>query len=646
LRAIAVLPVVLYHFQIGPFTGGFVGVDIFFVISGYLITSLIHSEMTNGTFSLMGFYERRARRILPALFLMLFVTTAAAGFILFPHDLMVYSRSLIATAVSGANLYFWSTVDYFDIAAERKPLLHMWSLAVEEQFYLLYPLLFYALRKASQRRLIYIVCAIFVFSLGASIWAVRLAPVSDFYLLPFRAWELALGALLALSPSLKNTGRTRAAIAWSGVALILFAFFAFSVETPFPGEYALVPCIGAACLIYAGPQTVLGRMLSLRPVVSIGLISYSLYLWHWPLLVFARYFVLRDLFIWEKTALILLSVVIATVSWAYVEKPFRAQGKIQSRFLIPMATVAIGIFAVASGTGEFSRGFPQRFDPAVRSLLETTERLPDRCDPSRTVGSHRLCRVGAQGIEPPTFVVWGDSHSESVSPAFMDIMQGEMLSGYAARRGRCAPLVNVIMASGETGRTCRDFNDMILKVATEENIRTVVLAAKWADYAEGTNFSADDGSTPLFLKDDLSDNSDRRQNVVVFSRGLERTVAALAHANKSIIFVASVPEIKFSVPYALARRQMLNLNTDIRLKSFEYHQRQINVLTELGRLQRLYGAKIVYPHQVLCAEDYCEVMGDGKVYYRDSNHLTEFGARLLSPLFEGILQSTPTTRRP
>jgi hypothetical protein len=178
-----------------------------------------------------------------------------------------------------------------------------------------------------------------------------------------------------------------------GLGTYFFAIFAFSIETPFPGEYALVPCIGAACLIYAGPQTVLGRMLSLRPVVFIGLISYSLYLWHWPLLVFARYFVLRDLFVWEKAAFILLSVIVAAISWAYVEKPFRTQGKIQSRFLIPMATAAIGIFVVASGAGEFSRGFPQRFDPPVRNLVETKERSPDRCDAPRTVGSHRLCRV-------------------------------------------------------------------------------------------------------------------------------------------------------------------------------------------------------------------------------------------------------------
>ena len=334
LRAVAVLPVVFYHFQIAPFTGGFVGVDIFFVISGYLITSLIQHETANGALSLVRFYERRARRILPALFLMMLATTALAGTILFPQDVMNYSRSLIATTLFGSNLYFWSTVEYFDIVAERKPLLHTWSLAVEEQFYLLYPALFWLLRGASQLKLVHVVAAIFLVSLGASIWALRFAPVSDFYLLPFRAWELMLGAMLALTP-IKSSGRISTALAWSGLALLLFSIFAFSVDTPFPGEYALLPCIGAACVIYAGPQTIVGRVLSLRPVVFTGLISYSLYLWHWPLLIFARYVVLRDLLLWEKLALILLSGMVATLSWAYVEKPFRTLGKIPSRFLLP-----------------------------------------------------------------------------------------------------------------------------------------------------------------------------------------------------------------------------------------------------------------------------------------------------------------------
>jgi peptidoglycan/LPS O-acetylase OafA/YrhL len=640
LRALAVLAVVFYHFQIAPFTGGFVGVDVFFVISGYLITSLIHGEMLSGGFSLTRFYERRLRRILPALFLMMLVTTALAGSVLFPQDLMHYARSLVATAFFGSNFYFWSAVDYFDIIAERKPLLHTWSLAVEEQFYLLYPALFWFLRSASQRKLVHIVGAIFLLSLGASIWALRFAPASDFYLLPFRAWELMLGAMLALSP-IKNSGRTCTALAWSGLALLLFSIFAFSVDTPFPGEYAVLPCIGAACLIYAGQQTIVGRALSLRPVVFIGLISYSLYLWHWPLLVFARYVVLRDLLVWEKLALIILAGMIAILSWAYVENPFRTLGKIPSRILLPLAGSGIGIFIIASIAGEFSRGLPQRFDSTFRTLVEATVRMPDQCQTPHAVGSHRLCRVGRQDITPATFVIWGDSHAPTILPALIDNVQREALSGYTAGRGNCAPLVGVMMQSGATGLTCRGFNDETVRMATDKTIRTVFLAAKWAAYAEGTHFSIDDGGPSFFLKDDSSNKSDRRQNVHVFSRGLERTVAALAHAGKNVVIVASVPEMKVSVPHALTRKHLFNLETDIRLELADYLARQNHVFSEFDKLQRRYGAKIVYPHQALCANGYCEIVRDGAALYSDSNHLTEFGAKLLSPLFEEFSLAAP-----
>jgi hypothetical protein len=412
----------------------------------------------------------------------------------------------------------------------------------------------------------------------------------------------------------------------------------FSINTPFPGEYALVPCVGAACLIYAGPQTMVGRMLSLRPVVFVGLISYSLYLWHWPLLIFVRYLVLRDLLLWEKAALILLSVAAAALSWAYVERPFRTRGRIPGKALVPLAGTAIGICVVASAAGEFSKGFPQRFDPAIHRLVEARARLPDtdQCKAPDHVRLSRQCRLGAQAMEPATLVLWGDSHAGSVSPAVVDIMTRDALSGHRAVRGGCAPLMGVTMLSGATGRNCRDFNDEIARIAAEANIRTVILSANWALYAEGTHFSVDDGGPSFLLQDDWSDQSDRRRNAAVFSRGLERTVAALARARKNIVIVGSVPELKYSVPYALARKHMFNLDIDIRVGLTDYFQRQINVFSELEKMNRRYGARIIYPHHALCTNGYCEVMRHGIPYYSDSNHLTEFGAKLLSPLFEEI----------
>jgi hypothetical protein len=230
--------------------------------------------------------------------------------------------------------------------------------------------------------------------------------------------------------------------------------------------------------------------------------------------------------------------------------------------------------------------------------------------------------------------MWGDSHTGAVLPALMDIVQRQTLSGYTAGRGNCAPLLGVTMLSGATGRICRDFNDEAARMATEKNIRTVFLSAKWAAYAEGTHFSVDEGGPTVFLRDDSSNTSDRRQNVHVFARGLERTVAALVHAGKNVIIVASVPEMKVSVPHALTRKHRFNLDADIRLEFSDYLQRQIHVFSEFDKMQRRYGARIIYPHQILCANGYCETMRDGVALYSDSNHLTEFGAKLLSPLFE------------
>src|SRR5271170_3095038 len=293
LRALAILPVLLFHYRVSPFRGGFVGVDVFFVISGYLITQLIEAERREGRFSIARFYERRVRRIFPALFVMLTAATIAAAFILFPVDLVRYANSLLATAGFAANFEFWREAGYFDVAAAEKPLLHLWSIAVEEQFYLVFP----ALLLLFQSRRVAITLAIFVLSFAFAVWGVIHAPSAAFYLLPGRAWELMLGALLALHavPFIERRW-IREALAVTGIALIAIAVFGYSKDTPFPGAAALLPCLGAALVIYSSVPgiTSASAVLSLPPLVFVGRISYSLYLWHWPLYVFARYFSFRD----------------------------------------------------------------------------------------------------------------------------------------------------------------------------------------------------------------------------------------------------------------------------------------------------------------------------------------------------------------
>jgi len=274
LRALAVLAVVLFHYRVPGFSGGFVGVDIFFVISGYLITGLIVKETAENRFSLRRFYERRVRRIFPALFAMLAVATVAAALLFFPTSFERFGKSLLATAVFGSNFEFWREAGYFDVSADQKPLLHLWSIAVEEQFYLIFPALILLIGMRSKLKLIMAVATVFAASLAFSIWCIYHAHMAGYYLLPSRMWELMLGALLAIGRlHVPEKWKLHELAAAAGLVLIAYGAFRYSHATPFPGVAALAPCLGAALVIAAGEGAGINRVLSLRPVVFVGLIS-------------------------------------------------------------------------------------------------------------------------------------------------------------------------------------------------------------------------------------------------------------------------------------------------------------------------------------------------------------------------------------
>lgn len=317
LRAVAVLAVVLFHAGISSISGGFVGVDVFFVISGFLITTIIVKEIRRGDFSLTVFYERRIRRILPAFFVVMLFSAVVAYSLLLPQDFENFGKSLVAASLSVSNLLFWRESGYFDSTAELKPLLHTWSLGVEEQFYLFFPLLLmFIARFFKQRWTLWIVLIAFS-SLLLSAWGAKHQPSATFYLLPTRAWELALGGLLAMGgvpPIHQRFWREIEALL--GLGLIVWGISALTPESSFPGLNALYPCLGAALVIHAGSSgpSMVGNVLSWRPLVLIGLISYSLYLWHWPLLVFAKYYLIRPLTTLETSTVVASSFVAAIAS--------------------------------------------------------------------------------------------------------------------------------------------------------------------------------------------------------------------------------------------------------------------------------------------------------------------------------------------
>lgn len=365
LRAIAVVPVVLFHAGYESFGGGYVGVDVFFVISGFLITSIIIGALDKNSFSLLHFYERRARRILPALFFVALCCLPVAWLLLLPDDLKNFAQSLVAVATFSSNVLFWTESGYFDTAAELKPLLHTWSLSVEEQFYILFPLLLMGLWRFGTGIVASALVLITVLSLGAAHYTVGAAPDTAFFLLHTRAWELSLGSLAALylhkntvSPPLWLNSLLSAA----GLGAILWSVYVYDHNTPFPSLYALVPTVGTVLiLLFAQDGTPVHRLLSLRVFVALGLISYSLYLWHQPLFAFWRYQRFLGTSPWEMPLLIALAICLATTSYFLIERTARHVQIPRSR-LLTLAAAGCALFAAVGVTGHEKNGFPNRLD--------------------------------------------------------------------------------------------------------------------------------------------------------------------------------------------------------------------------------------------------------------------------------------------
>ena len=352
LRALAVLPVILFHAGFDVFSGGFVGVDVFFVISGYLITTIILAKLEQGKFSIVNFYERRARRILPALFFVMLVCIPFAWVLLSPAELTSFSKSLIAVPLFVSNFFFWRDGGYFETAAELKPLLHTWSLAVEEQYYVLFPIFLMLFWKLGKRWILLTLSLVFCASLAIAQWAAYARPDVAFYLLPTRGWELLIGAFAAMYLSKANRKEFSKAATevggWLGVALILYAVFAYSKATPFPGLYALVPTLGTVLIIlFATRQTSVGKFVGNKVFVSIGLISYSAYLWHQPVLAYARHWLL-DINFLVTSLLIGLVIFLSILSWKYVEIPFRTKSHFGRKYIF-IASFLGAIFIIPVG---------------------------------------------------------------------------------------------------------------------------------------------------------------------------------------------------------------------------------------------------------------------------------------------------------
>ena len=486
LRAIAVLSVVAFHLGHLHTPGGFVGVDVFFVISGYLISFIVFSEVAESRFSIISFYERRIRRIFPALFAMLAVFTVFAAIYLLPNELISYGQSLLAATGSASNFYFWRHSGYFD-SPTSNPLLHTWSLGVEEQFYIVFPLVLVLIRKLFPERLRTAVIVLFFLSLAYSAWLVYPHPITAFYMLSTRAWELLMGTALSLGmfPRLKNPVARNLASA-AGLALIALADFTYSNSTVFPGLSAVAPCLGSALIIGAGESgpSLVGRFLAWRPIVFIGLISYSLYLWHWPIIVIQHLGVFGPM---QHGLVAISSLIMAILSWWFVERPFRKGPlRLGGRALFTSAGVVMLLFFAVSGYFIASGGIRGRFSPQaehVASYLGKTSRdyeltrFPD-CFlyENATFADFKpsVC-LNPDPAKKKTYLLLGDSHSAVIWAALAkSLPDANILQATATP---CEPFLHPVGS-----KPCKQLMDFIFQQYLPAHpIDALFLSERWTD---------------------------------------------------------------------------------------------------------------------------------------------------------------------
>jgi peptidoglycan/LPS O-acetylase OafA/YrhL len=610
LRAIAVLSVMTFHYG-APFPwpllpGGFTGVDVFFVISGFVITLKLSGEIALDQFSILNFYDRRVKRILPALLVMLCVTLLAGRFFLMPGDYQSLATSAAAATFGVSNFFFLFYTGYFDQSAELQPLLHTWSLAVEEQFYLVWPLLLFIVVK-TRINIAAIIGAMVIIGFGASVVWRDTDPKGAFYMAAPRAWELAIGALLVFLPPLPRGLSTAATIA--GLALIVTGFFTISAAS-FPGLRALYPCVGAALIIWpkanSKPAAWLGK---LKPI---GLISYSLYLWHWPVWVLFHIYINNGPpRIREAAALAAVSILLATLSYFYVEQPFRQRRSTPSQPL-KMGLFACTMIFCGSMYVHSADGLPQRVGDAAYAMRSLDAMWQWDCKEQVSINGHQYCGLGAPWANSRKGVLWGDSHAEHLAPIIDAIAKDRGISfilqptcpaafgGHINRRWPEVPTYAAICAARRAE---------VLSLLSTNDIDFVVLAASWS---------------ALLKRDVYSDNGETGSKADLVRSGLVDLLKQIEGSARKIVIVGDMTGPTFDmVPCAISsdshlfRRQCGE--KDLIISSRERLSQLSRMSDALSSLSD-ENVVVLLPSDGMCNNIRCLTRVNGEFIFRDGSH--------------------------
>lgn len=643
LRALAVLPVLLFHAGFQSFSGGYIGVDVFFVISGYLITSIIINELQAGTFSLVKFYERRARRILPALFLVMLACLPFAWLLMSPTGLESFFKSVVAVALFLSNILFWKEAGYFATANELKPLLHTWSLAVEEQYYVLFPLFLMLAWRFNKRWIVGVLLVAALASLVLSEWALTRFAAVSFYLLPTRGWELLIGALAAFylfyktKPNEPNQLYQVASLL--GLLLISYSVFAFDKFTPFPGINALLPTVGAVLIIlFAWPHNVVGKLLGTKLLVGIGLISYSTYLWHQPLFSFARYSSMQEPSKAIYLLLILASLLLAFFTWKLVETPFRNKNKVSRKQIFWFGLLGSLFFIAVGLFGVYNKGFEKRFNMPA-SLSSSFGLIPraDECfdKPNLYESDNWLCNIGVKPASvgaKPEVVVFGDSHSKSLFDAFDKAALQANIHAVYSGASYCTPLLGVYILRPDQAQVgCHLVNQRVFEYVKANNIKKVFLIGRWSVYTDGGY----DGTEATWIGKTSDGKKDKATSRIAFEAGLKQTVEAYASVGAQLNIVEQVPQQTLGVKdlyYKIYANENKSIAESIRASSVS-RQQHLQLQAFVGNLFKQHAQakqlNLINFDDIFCDAEKCLIGTEQHSYYFDNNHLTTAGGRML-----------------
>lgn len=618
LRAIAVMSVVLFHAGFSVIGGGFVGVDVFFVISGYLITGILYREASAGHFSIVRFYERRIRRLFPALYAMLATVTAVALLVLLPDELTDLAKQIVATSTFISNFYFNATSGYFDAEASTKPLLHTWSLAVEEQFYLFFPFFIWGVVKWARRYTMELLILAALISLALSIALLPSHPTATFYLLPTRAWELLIGGIAALAPRVRPAAAPY--MSWAGLALIAYPALTYTETMPFPGLSALPPCLGTALILHS-PGVSVARLLSAMPMRWIGKTSYSLYLWHWPVIVFLAMMVGEPLSKVHGLVAVAASIALGFLSWKWIEQPLRTTARTSAVWFTGAGCIA-GALVIGCAL-IVTKGLPGRFGTQANHFYQQSAAEQAELEHSYKCAESLLfkernigpCNIGASHGDVRIFVV-GDSQAMAMKPALNAALAQTGVRGRLISVPGCPPLLGLDRVNAD--RPCAAMHRKVAEVVAKARPEAVILIGSY-------RLVLDQHDTAYQGRSSNGPNG-RLANA---SGALADTVAYYRQAGARVGFVVPAPGAKMAVGRSLARGSWAPLEystqearaTFAGIKAAARHARVDEVL-DLG--------------DVLC-EDRCSVLTtSGEALYMDKNHPNAAANAIFAPHFAAM----------